>query len=585
MVHYDYTRDDEFMKKSRLTILIIFLMGSVLIFTDIYLKNSFSKKQHESEIKQDESYQRSFAPENGFFVSDISDSKGCIAFDIIKAKCKYSIEKIGKVSKTQNNANELWLRDLQLVSQSSDFKNLEQEALKNNRCSGQELELLFYIYSQLNLQEKAVETKQVLLRFAATNNFSAIRSLCNDPRLSLKDYRVRLLSNVSDALKEEEIGVYQEGDNVYCKLKNKSAFLVDKKSTVYDVILARLQKGSGKEFTEKEIQLINGFTSAYNYTPQTDRVRYCENIIENKDIDNNDATRNDAYSNLISYFRFNQQKNELITLCKKISGKANNSDSSFALSATECLSAISGYSALYDGVSGISAPDVAPFSKEDYNQVISMCEKRGNVNNDYPCYFIRQHYFTYLIQLADKSFSNKDYSQALDLYKEATDYDESGASFFMIGSIYSDGAGINQDFNVAIYWYQRALEKMRKNKDAVGIASAIEAIGEAYERLQNYVAAFEYYYKAATMGDAYGQYNLSRMYYLGRGRIQDKVQAFAWGNVATAQGLQDKEGQNKAEQFKRILSISLTRASDMDEAMALAKKYYSQYVLHEQPKQ
>ncbi len=57
--------------------------------------------------------------------------------------------------------------------------------------------------------------------------------------------------------------------------------------------------------------------------------------------------------------------------------------------------------------------------------------------------------------------------------------------------------------------------------------------------------AVKWYTKAAEQGNAEGQSSLGRMYYFGRGVPQDYIKAYAWSNLAAAQG-EDPESRRKA---------------------------------------
>lgn len=485
------------MSKSKLVFLLIFIgiVGGIFFVSHIYFGNNAAKHQSEASLKLTELL--GFIPKGDFFISDYLDSKGCVAFDTIKAKHESLKKKVQLMAKTQSNADELWLRELQLITQSSDFKNLEQEGLKNNRCSGQTLDLLFYIYSSLKLPEKTAETKQRLLGFAAANNFSAIRALCLEHN--------------------------------------------------YDALIS-----------------------------QEDESKYCENIIENNDIDNNDTVKSLAYSTL-AFDYDHEQKAKLLVLCKKVNALVDNDYSPFAIASSMCFSKMSVLALPYD----------TPFSKEDYKQILAMCDKSSNDIGKYDksCDAIKKYYGMYLMQQGDLLFHQNNYTQAFELYREAADYDESGQAFAMMASMNNDGLGVSQNFDMAIIWYGQALKKMEKNNNTLGYMVAMNGVGLAYERLQRYTSAFECYHKAATMGDAESQFDLGRMFFLGRGAIQDNIKAFAWISAATAQGLPDKEAQSDAEKIKKFLGRLLAQTNQLNEATELAKQYYSEYVLHEQPTQ
>ena len=68
------------------------------------------------------------------------------------------------------------------------------------------------------------------------------------------------------------------------------------------------------------------------------------------------------------------------------------------------------------------------------------------------------------------------------------------------------------------------------------------------------------------------QYNLGAMYANGQGVPQDAVQAYAWLNIAAAQG------DIRAKEAKEAITRDMLRA-DISTAQRLAKQYWEKYVL------
>ena len=58
---------------------------------------------------------------------------------------------------------------------------------------------------------------------------------------------------------------------------------------------------------------------------------------------------------------------------------------------------------------------------------------------------------------------------------------------------------------------------------------------EAHER-GDYATAYKKWLPLAEQGDTFAQFNLGLMYYKGEGVPEDYVRAFAWFNLAAAQG-------------------------------------------------
>lgn len=89
---------------------------------------------------------------------------------------------------------------------------------------------------------------------------------------------------------------------------------------------------------------------------------------------------------------------------------------------------------------------------------------------------------------------------------------------------------------------------------------------------QDYVQARKLFFKAAEQGHAAAQYNLGKLYAEGRGIPQDDIEAYAWANIAAAQGDSTAIGlRNRLR--KKLDSDSLSKAQ------ALSKKYYEKYVV------
>lgn len=134
----------------------------------------------------------------------------CPSFDIVVKKMLNA--------KTYEN----WLVSLKQLSQESIFKDLEKAALINNECGGSASVLLFHIYSDLGLKDKAYEIYERLSKFAAANNSSAIRFLCeNQNKIISGEERVRyceiVLNSDNPSFKDDKehvktilFGVYKE---------------------------------------------------------------------------------------------------------------------------------------------------------------------------------------------------------------------------------------------------------------------------------------------------------------------------------------------------------------------------------------
>ncbi len=77
--------------------------------------------------------------------------------------------------------------------------------------------------------------------------------------------------------------------------------------------------------------------------------------------------------------------------------------------------------------------------------------------------------------------------------------------------------------------------------------------------------------KAAEQGDAQAQYDLGVMYDSGQGIPEDDVQAYAWLNVAAAQGF------DSAQKVKERIAKNMT-GDEIAEAQKLSREYLEAYV-------
>ena len=159
-------------------------------------------------------------------------------------------------------------------------------------------------------------------------------------------------------------------------------------------------------------------------------------------------------------------------------------------------------------------------------------------------------------------------AEATKWYRKATEQGDAGAQY-LLGRMYEDGDGVRQDDAEAVKWYRKAAEQ--------GIAGAQFYLGVMYHFggdgvRQDDAEAVKWYRKAAEKGNALAQRSLGGMYAVGKGVPQNDVQAYAWCNIATAQG--DK----KAEQCKELIAESMTREKRA-RGQELARQYWEDYVV------
>ena len=118
------------------------------------------------------------------------------------------------------------------------------------------------------------------------------------------------------------------------------------------------------------------------------------------------------------------------------------------------------------------------------------------------------------------------YSQALRLLQPLAQQDDAKAQY-NLGVMYEEGRGVQQDYQQAAAWYEKAANQ--------GYVQAQNNLGAWYEVHRDYEQAMFWYQKAANQGHARSQLNLGLLYYDGKGVAQDEQQAKAWWQKVLAQ--------------------------------------------------
>ncbi len=160
----------------------------------------------------------------------------------------------------------------------------------------------------------------------------------------------------------------------------------------------------------------------------------------------------------------------------------------------------------------------------------------------------------------------KDYAMAREWWLESATLGSADAQQ-KLGYLYSEAIGVERDYNRAIDWYTRAAN--------LGHAEAQTLLGSLYHEgnrvPQNYREAFKWYKLAAERGHPHAQYTLATLYHDGLGTEQNFVRCIAWVDVALANGYTDEF--NARDECSKYLDDS-----DLEEAVALAKRWKSSYV-------
>ena len=131
-----------------------------------------------------------------------------------------------------------------------------------------------------------------------------------------------------------------------------------------------------------------------------------------------------------------------------------------------------------------------------------------------------------------KAFYDKnDYTQAFQLFQQGANAGDA-ESQVMLGRMYYNGKGVEQDCEQARRWFQQAADQ--NNGDAFAWMSDIYV--EEQCNSVDYEKALQLIHKAIELGSAYGMNNLGFMYQNGFGVTQDYNEAVKWYRQAAENG-------------------------------------------------
>ncbi len=123
------------------------------------------------------------------------------------------------------------------------------------------------------------------------------------------------------------------------------------------------------------------------------------------------------------------------------------------------------------------------------------------------------------------------YRQALDIWMVLA-FEGDPQSQFRVGVLFSEGKGVDQDFEQSAYWYTQAARQ--------GHIAAQYNLGHAYYAgagiQQNDTEALKWWEAAARGGHELAQYNAGRAYYMGIASTKDPQAARFWFSQAAANG-------------------------------------------------
>lgn len=131
----------------------------------------------------------------------------------------------------------------------------------------------------------------------------------------------------------------------------------------------------------------------------------------------------------------------------------------------------------------------------------------------------------------------QDYAVAMEWYKKAAALGNANA-MNNIGWAYCHGIGAEQDYAAALAWYEKAID--------LGNVSAMNNMGYMYQYGEgvesNYAVALEWYEKAAALGNTNAMHNAGCMYFYGDGVERDYAAALAWFEKAAELGNESAMG-------------------------------------------
>ncbi len=99
-----------------------------------------------------------------------------------------------------------------------------------------------------------------------------------------------------------------------------------------------------------------------------------------------------------------------------------------------------------------------------------------------------------------------------------------------VGKMYADGRGVNEDFDQARFWFEKAV--LQKQPEALYNLGLMYANGDGVD--QSWTEAVRWYRLAAERGQVDAENSLGLRYKKGEGVDQDYVQAYKWFLISLA---------------------------------------------------
>ena len=154
----------------------------------------------------------------------------------------------------------------------------------------------------------------------------------------------------------------------------------------------------------------------------------------------------------------------------------------------------------------------------------------------------------YLLKAAERDFSKaqialaylyaamEDYEKTLVWARKAADLETE--AYAILGRLYSEGLGVEQNYTEALKYYEKAAKE--------GDADSQNIVGNLYSdgtyAKQDLTKAFKYYQMAAAQGHMYGMYNFGLCYASGDGCLVDMGCALEWIEKAASAGCTEAKG-------------------------------------------
>jgi len=142
-----------------------------------------------------------------------------------------------------------------------------------------------------------------------------------------------------------------------------------------------------------------------------------------------------------------------------------------------------------------------------------------------------------------KNGAEQDYEKAREWLTKSAEQDYSEAQM-LLAAIYNDGIGTKKNPSEAVRWLQKAIEKKKPGKnynlESNELAAAYCCLGQDFQTgegvKQDSDKAFNFYSKAAELGDAKAQVLVGSFYSLGVSVKEDQKEAIKWFEKAAKQG-------------------------------------------------